>query len=135
MKIVITGATAGIGLGCARAFCEDGHSVIGIARSEQTLNQLTSELQSFTGIACDIADDASISTLTSRLADATGDRTVDVLINNAGYGATGPVELVTIQEGAVCRERVWNGRRNASCVAVSAQLDSTPDHQRLVRGG
>jgi short-subunit dehydrogenase len=98
MKIVITGATAGIGLGCARAFCEDGHSVIGIARSEQTLNQLTSELQSFTGIACDIADDATISTLTSRLADATGDRTVDVLINNAGYGATGPVELVTIQE-------------------------------------
>jgi len=98
MKIVITGATAGIGLGCARAFCEEGHSVIGIARTEQALNELASQLETFTGIACDIAEDASVATLSSRIADAVGDRTVDVLINNAGYGAAGPVELVTIEE-------------------------------------
>lgn len=98
MKIVITGATAGIGLSCTRALCEEGHSVIGIARSEQTLNELTSELENFTGIACDIADDASVATLGSRIADAAGDRTVDVLINNAGYAAAGPVELVAIEE-------------------------------------
>ena len=98
MKIVITGATAGIGLGCVRAFCADGHSVIGIARSEQTLKDLESEIESFRGIPCDIADAASVSTLSSRIADAAGDQTIDVLINNAGYGAAGPVELVTIDE-------------------------------------
>jgi len=98
MKMVITGATAGIGLGCARAFCAEGHSVIGVARGEQTLSELASELQGFTGIACDISDDASVATLGSRIADAVGDRTVDVLINNAGYGAAGPVELVAIEE-------------------------------------
>jgi short-subunit dehydrogenase len=62
------------------------------------LNELASQLENFTGIACDIADDASVATLSSRIADATRDRTVDVLINNAGYGAAGPVELVTIEE-------------------------------------
>ena len=98
MRIVITGATAGIGLGCARAFCREGHSVIGIARGEQTLNELASELEGFTGIACDIGDDASVASLRSRITDAVGDRTVDVLINNAGYGAAGPVELVAIEE-------------------------------------
>ncbi|MBT8452036.1 MAG: SDR family NAD(P)-dependent oxidoreductase, partial [Deltaproteobacteria bacterium] len=54
MKIVITGATAGIGLACARAFCGEGHRVIGVARGEQTLNELAGELEGFTGIACDI---------------------------------------------------------------------------------
>jgi short-subunit dehydrogenase len=112
MKIVITGATAGIGLGCARAFCEEGHSVIGIARTEQALNELASQLENFTGIACDIAEDASVATLSSRIADAVGDRTVDVLINNAGYGAAGPVELVTIEE--------W------SIVDINALSDSRP---------
>ena len=98
MRIVITGATAGIGLGCARAFSNEGHQVVGIARSEQALGDLASELQSFTGIACDIADEASVATLGSRIAEAVGDETVDVLINNAAYGAAGPVELVSIEE-------------------------------------
>lgn len=98
MKIVITGATAGIGLACARAFCGEGHRVLGVARGERTLNELASELEGFTGIACDIADDASVAELGARIAEAVGDRTVDVLINNAGYGAAGPVELVDIKE-------------------------------------
>ncbi|MBT8450427.1 MAG: SDR family NAD(P)-dependent oxidoreductase, partial [Deltaproteobacteria bacterium] len=86
------------GLACARAFCGEGHRVIGVARGEQTLNELAGELEGFTGIACDISDDASVAALGSRIADAVGDRTVDVLINNAGYGAAGPVELVDIKE-------------------------------------
>ncbi|MBT8467529.1 MAG: SDR family oxidoreductase [Deltaproteobacteria bacterium] len=98
MRIVITGATAGIGLGCVRAFCEDGHEVIGIARGEQALRDLESELGTFTGISCDIADDASVAAMGARLAELAGDGIVDVLMNNAGYGAAGPVELVSIDE-------------------------------------
>jgi short-subunit dehydrogenase len=98
MRIVITGATAGIGLGCVRAFCAEGHDVIGIARGQQALSDLEAELGTFTGIPCDIADDASVAAMGARLAELTGDGPVDVLMNNAGYGAAGPVELVSIDE-------------------------------------
>lgn len=98
MRIVITGATAGIGLGCVRAFCAEGHEVIGVARGEQALQNLESELDTFAGIPCDIADDASVAAMGARLAELAQDGVVDVLMNNAGYGAAGPVELVSIDE-------------------------------------
>ena len=98
MRIVLTGATAGIGLECARAFCAEGHSVIGIARSADNLATLEKELDGFQGLPCDLSDLAQLEALGARLEAAAGDGVVDVLINNAGYGAAGPVELVPLQD-------------------------------------
>ena len=98
MRIVITGATAGIGLSCARSFCADGHQVIGIARGVENLSALEKELPGFTGIACDLADEASLAQLGDRLATAAEDGVVDALVNNAGYGAAGPIELVSLAD-------------------------------------
>lgn len=98
MRIVITGATAGIGLGCVRAFCAEGHEVIGLARNAENLATLEKELSGFTGVRCDIADEESLAELPAALAAAVGDGPVDVLINNAGYSAAGPIELVSLPE-------------------------------------
>ena len=96
MRIVLTGATAGIGLECARAFCAEGHAVIGIARNADNLATLEKELEGFTGLSCDLSDVGALEALAPRLAAAAPDGVVDVLINNAGYGAAGPVELVPL---------------------------------------
>jgi len=98
MRIVITGATAGIGLGCVRAFCAEGHDVIGIARGQDRLSALEKEYERFTGVPCDIAAESSLAGLSDRLEAVAGDGRVDVLVNNAGYGAAGPVELVPLAE-------------------------------------
>ncbi len=98
MRVVITGATAGIGLSCAEKLSHDGHTVIGIARGRDTLNRLESELAGFTGLACDIADAVSLEALPGKLTEVLGDAGVDALVNNAGYGAAGPVELVPLAE-------------------------------------
>jgi NAD(P)-dependent dehydrogenase (short-subunit alcohol dehydrogenase family) len=98
MRIIITGATAGIGLGCVRAFCGEGNQVIGIARRAKNLSNLEKEHSCFTGISCDIADEACLEELSARIAEAADDGPVDVLINNAGYGAAGPVETVPLSE-------------------------------------
>lgn len=98
MRIVLTGATAGIGLSCVRAFCAEGHRVIGIARNEENLRSLEKELPGFTGLACDISSTASLEALGPRLEAASEGGAVDVLVNNAGYGAAGPVELVALED-------------------------------------
>jgi short-subunit dehydrogenase len=98
MRFIITGATDGIGLSCTRSLCAEGHEVIGIARSTDNLQALQNEYSGFTGVTCDISDTESLERLGNTLQSIINDGAVDVLINNAGYGAAGPIELVSIAE-------------------------------------
>ncbi len=98
MRIVITGATAGIGLGCVHQLCAEGHEVVGIARNAENLAALEKEVSGFTGIPCDIADEESLAALGERIAAVVGDGPVDALVNNAGYGAAGPIEQVSLAD-------------------------------------
>lgn len=98
MRIVITGATAGIGLACARTFRREGHQVIGIARSAENLSKLEAEMPGFASTACDLTDESQLRALKDRIEVLADDGVVDVLINNAGYGSSGPVELVPLED-------------------------------------
>ncbi|WP_197079681.1 SDR family NAD(P)-dependent oxidoreductase [Corynebacterium kalinowskii] len=87
MKIVITGASSGIGFEAAQALAKRGHEVWAVARSADKLR----ELEPF-GVktqAMDITDEEQ------RAAVAANVGTVDVLINNAGFGFYGPMEGVS----------------------------------------
>lgn len=85
MTVLITGASAGIGEACARAFAAKGcHLILGARRLER-LEALAAELSTAHGILVttvflDVADRASAETLLER----SGHPSVDVLINNAG---------------------------------------------------
>ena len=127
MRIVITGATAGIGLGCVRAFCADGHQVIGIARSVENLSSLEKELPGFTGIPCDLADESSLADLGARLSDAADDGVIDVLINNAGYGAAGPIELVSLSD--------WKAQFDTNVFGVVGVTQAVLPLLRKAKGG
>jgi NAD(P)-dependent dehydrogenase (short-subunit alcohol dehydrogenase family) len=79
--IVITGANRGLGLELARAFAARGDTVIGTCRrpSEATaLAAVAAEVH-----ALDVGDESSIEGFVSAMAD----RTIDVLVNNAGIDA------------------------------------------------
>jgi short-subunit dehydrogenase len=89
---VVTGASAGIGLELARQLAERGHAVTLVARRRERLDELAEELRGRHGVgvdvhACDLADDAQRAGLIEAL--RAGERRVDVLCNNAGYGAFG----------------------------------------------
>ena len=80
--VLITGANRGLGLGLARAFLADGNRVIAVNRtSSPELEQAGEEnLEVF---LCDLTNDERL----KALADELKDRTIDVLINNAGMMA------------------------------------------------
>lgn len=87
-KIVfITGASSGIGEGCARKFASQGSDLILNARNVEKLNELKSELESESGIrACvlpfDVRDRQAAATALNSLPAAW--KAIDVLVNNAG---------------------------------------------------
>jgi short-subunit dehydrogenase len=87
---LITGASSGIGLDLARLFAKDGCDVVLVARSEGKLRELAAELERDCGvkahvIALDLAQPHAAQALVQRLPVA-----IDVLVNNAGFGVTGP---------------------------------------------
>jgi len=86
MRILLTGASSGIGLLTARALCARGHEVWGTSRE---LSRLPT-IEHFHPIALDLNDTASIESAFGQAQAAAGH--LDVLINNAGAGVFGPLE-------------------------------------------
>lgn len=87
-KIVfITGASSGIGEGCARKFASQGSDLILNARNVEKLNELKRELESESGIRArvlpfDVRDRQAAATALNSLPAAW--KAIDVLVNNAG---------------------------------------------------
>ena len=80
--ILITGASAGIGLAFARRFVELGNEVIVTGRRQAVLDQVKAMHPKLHTIQSDVADSTQIAALAASVkADFP---TLDVLVNNAG---------------------------------------------------
>ena len=84
---LITGCSSGIGRALADAFQAGGYRVFAAARKGADLEALSAA--GFTAIKLDVNDAADIARASERLSAEAG--RLDVLINNAGYGAMGPL--------------------------------------------
>ncbi len=88
--ILITGASSGIGKATTKFFQQKGWNVIATMRSPQKETELT-QLDNVLVTRLDVTDAASIDAAVAEGLDRFG--RIDVLLNNAGYGAYGPLEL------------------------------------------
>ena len=91
---------AGIGCELARLFAADKSNLVLVARRQDKLDQLAAELRRDYGVAVrvlpeDLADPQSPQAIFDALA-AEG-VTVDVLVNNAGFGAAGSVAALPLE--------------------------------------
>jgi NAD(P)-dependent dehydrogenase (short-subunit alcohol dehydrogenase family) len=94
---VVTGASAGLGVAFARALVAEGARVFGLARRQEKLDAVHRELgDAFTGLPCDVRDEADVRRAFDTIARDAG--RVDVLVNNAGLGGFGPVEEMDAEQ-------------------------------------
>lgn len=93
--VLITGASSGIGRATAVELNNKGYSVYAAARRMDKLREL--EKVGIHPVQLDVADEESIVSCVNAILAKEG--SIDILINNAGYGSYGDVEDVPLSEG------------------------------------
>ncbi|HEV7751831.1 MAG TPA: SDR family oxidoreductase [Baekduia sp.] len=142
---LVTGASSGIGVDLARELAGRGHAVVLVARRGDRLEALAEALRNAHGVradvlTCDLTDPAARDALPGRV-DALG-LTVEILINNAGYGSAGQFvdldlaaetdmvrlncEAVVALSGAYAPAMVQRGDGAILVVASSAGMQPIP---------
>ncbi|KAB8330239.1 SDR family oxidoreductase [Scytonema tolypothrichoides VB-61278] len=99
--VIITGASQGIGKATALLFARKGYDLVLTARQLEELESVAQEVQSFGRhapliVPCDVRDSSQVETLVEKALDHYG--YIDVLINNAGIFAEGPVEQFSLSD-------------------------------------
>ncbi|WP_442112271.1 SDR family oxidoreductase [Pseudomonas sp. NUPR-001] len=85
--VLITGCSSGIGRALAECFKQAGYEVWATARKTDDVARL--QAAGFTGRQLDVNDAQALQHLSAEIETAHGG--LDILINNAGYGAMGPL--------------------------------------------
>ncbi|MDX1626581.1 MAG: SDR family oxidoreductase [Wenzhouxiangellaceae bacterium] len=99
VTVIVTGASMGVGAATARKFGDLGANLVLIARGEEKLRALQSDLDLGERVMVTPMDVTDLEAFSGMLAEA--ERrfgSVDVLVNNAGYHARGPVESVGAED-------------------------------------
>ena len=98
--VLITGASAGIGEECARMVARQGARLVITARRRDRLDALKQQIEAAGGhavaVEADITSPADRERLVQEALTVSG--TIDALVNNAGYGQRGPIEIVPIEK-------------------------------------
>ncbi len=93
--ILITGASSGIGRAAARRFQAGGWNVVATMRSPERERELNT-LERVLVTRLDVLDLSSIDAAVTEARARFG--RIDVLLNNAGYGAYGPLEATPVEK-------------------------------------
>ena len=92
--VLVTGASSGIGCATAQLLAEAGYKVYGAARRIERMDSL--KPFGVIPLSMDVTDEKSVSEGVQYLLQQEG--SIDILINNAGYGSYGALEDVPLSE-------------------------------------
>ena len=124
--VFITGGSRGLGLAMAEEFAGRGAQVVICARDEEELERARQTIERETGstvmtFVCDVSDREQVESTIQRIQSHFG--AIDVLVNNAGIIAVGPVENQDLKDfEEAMKINFWS--------QVYATLAALPDMRR-----
>jgi NAD(P)-dependent dehydrogenase (short-subunit alcohol dehydrogenase family) len=119
--VVVTGASAGIGVQLARAIGEAGGIPVLAARRAERLAALVHEIPNADPVVCDVTDETDRKRLIDGVIERHG--RLDGLINNAGAGATAPALRTPTETFAHVLELNLVAPFALSCLAAQRMRD------------
>jgi len=114
--VLLTGATSGIGLACARKLSKAGARLILVARGAEDCASLAAELTNAIAAPADVADAAALKAAAQLGLDRWGQ--IDTWINDAGVAIYGRVEDIPIDEQRRLFETNYWGVVNGTLEAI-----------------
>ncbi len=129
LRVILTGASMGIGAAAARAFAADGARLLLVARSQTLLEEVAADVKARGGEAVYLPVDLTKSTEVARIVPAAVEALggVDVLVNNAGVGIGATVAGMRMEDFRHLMEL------NLFCAVMLIQ--SVVPHMRAQGGG
>jgi NAD(P)-dependent dehydrogenase (short-subunit alcohol dehydrogenase family) len=134
MKVaIVTGAGSGVGRASAEALAREGFAVVLAGRRAAELEETAAMIGAALVVPTDIADEAAVDALFARAVAEFG--RVDLLFNNAGLGAFGPVDEVTLETWKRVFDVNVTGVFLCTRAAVRQMKAQDPQGGRIINNG
>lgn len=119
--VMITGASSGVGAAAAKAFCDDGATVVLVARSLDKLQAVADAVGELAvPLPCDAADPDDVSKMANQVLTTHG--CPDVIIHSAGAGQWKTVQDTTPQEAMIMMQAPYFAAFNVTHAFLPAML-------------
>jgi len=134
---LVTGGGSGIGKASALALAEEGFAVVVAGRRPEPLQAVVGEIESkqgrALGVPTDVGNPDSVSALFAKTKETYG--RLDVLFNNAGFGAAGPIEELPYERWKGVIDSILNGSFLCTQQAFKIMKDQKPMGGRIINNG
>jgi NAD(P)-dependent dehydrogenase (short-subunit alcohol dehydrogenase family) len=134
---LVTGAGSGIGKASALALAREGFALVLAGRRPEPLEAVKREIEGFGGealaVPTDVGDPAQVRNLFARLKERFG--RLDLLFNNAGFGATMPIEDLPYERWKAVVDTNLTGSFLCAQEAFRLMKEQRPMGGRIINNG
>jgi NAD(P)-dependent dehydrogenase (short-subunit alcohol dehydrogenase family) len=134
---LVTGGGSGIGKASAIALAEEGFAVVVAGRRPEPLQAVVAEIEGMQGralgVPTDVGNPEAVRNLFAKTKATYG--RLDVLFNNAGFGAAGPIEELPFERWKAVIDSILHGSFLCTQEAFKIMKDQTPRGGRIINNG
>ena len=134
---LVTGGGSGIGKASALALAEEGFAVVVAGRRPEPLQAVVHEIESkqgrALGVPTDVGNPDSVRALFAKTKETYS--RLDVLFNNAGFGAAGPIEELPYERWKGVIDSILNCSFLCTQEAFKIMKDQKPMGGRIINNG
>jgi NAD(P)-dependent dehydrogenase (short-subunit alcohol dehydrogenase family) len=134
---LVTGGGSGIGKASAIALAREGFAVVVAGRRPEPLQAVVGEIEGMQGralsVPTDVGDPEAVRNLFAKTKATYG--RLDVLFNNAGFGAAAPIEELPFERWRAVIDSILHGSFLCTQEAFKIMKDQTPRGGRIINNG